>query len=156
MQKWRHHTCRICERQECRNTGKCIDCRKPSITYCCDGCAKKRKEYQRKQRNTSNGVLRRLIRQAKASIGRRKKLFCDIEKEDLDQLLKKQNHKCAVTNTIMIFESGHPLCVSLDRIDSDCGYIKQNVHLVCRWVNLGRNTFPLDEFKQILSDYKTS
>ncbi len=49
-----------------------------------------------------------------------------------------------------------PLAPSLDRIDNKLGYVKGNIQVVARWVNLGRNATPLEEFKDALRQFDPS
>ena len=48
----------------------------------------------------------------------------------------------------MTSEVGDPLCLSMDRIDASLGYTLSNVMIVCRWVNLARGVYPLEDFKK--------
>lgn len=59
--------------------------------------------------------------------------------EFLVELWSRQNGRCAVTGIPMTHRWGGnpPLTnVSIDRIDSDIGYVRENVRLVCKAVNL--------------------
>lgn len=49
-----------------------------------------------------------------------------------------------------------PLYPSLDRIDRKKGYEPGNVQCVALWVNLARNETPLDVFKAVLAEFKSS
>lgn len=64
---------------------------------------------------------------------------------DLDYLVslwEKQDGKCAITNLPLTHEYNCPSGASPDRIDSKEGYIKGNVQLVCKAVNLAKNSLP--------------
>lgn len=56
----------------------------------------------------------------------------------LIDLWSKQNGKCAVSGKQMAHKSGSLYTVSVDRIDSNVGYIEGNVQLVCQAINLGK------------------
>ena len=69
---------------------------------------------------------------------KRKNWFCDITLNDLKELWDKQNGLCAISNIPMTyaFNSGRvPTNVSVDRIDSNKSYTKNNIQLVCMAVN---------------------
>ena len=60
-----------------------------------------------------------------------------------------QNGKCALSGVTMTYQRGNgnvPTNISIDRIDSNKGYIKGNVQLVCRIVNVMKNEWKQDDF----------
>lgn len=62
----------------------------------------------------------------------------DFDKAYLKELWEKQEGKCAVTQismTFKLFTGRVPTNMSVDRIDSEKGYIKGNIQLVCMAVN---------------------
>jgi len=73
-----------------------------------------------------------------------------LTKQDLLDLLEKQNYCCALTGVEMtcVLEKGttNKTNVSIDRIDPKGPYIKENIQLVCAAVNKFRIDTPLDEF----------
>ncbi len=69
------------------------------------------------------------------------------------ELWHKQGGKCAITGMDMIHRPNELCGASVDRIDNSRGYLPDNVHLVCRWVNLARGKFTLDEFRKVLGDF---
>lgn len=65
---------------------------------------------------------------------------------DLWEMWHRQDGKCAVTGIPLSIENGttrhkNPWKVSIDRIDSDKGYNKDNVRLVTHWYNNAKNTW---------------
>jgi len=70
-------------------------------------------------------------------------------------LWHKQNGKCAITNMPMVCESDNIESVSIDRIDSNKGYVHDNIQLVCRWVNLAKSVFLDDQIRDVLSRFKS-
>lgn len=87
-----------------------------------------------------------------------KNIDFNLDLDFLKNLWKKQNGKCPYTNIPMIL-ADTPIsknrslkAASLDRIDSSQGYIKDNVEFVCRFVNLGKNTFPQNEVKDFFKE----
>ena len=56
----------------------------------------------------------------------------------LYELWKEQNGKCAVTGESMTYVRGQgsvPTNLSIDRIDNNVGYTRDNIRLVCYQVN---------------------
>ena len=81
---------------------------------------------------------------------RRDKEF-NLSKKYLWELYKKQSGKCALSNMNIDFESDSNLSknkgtASLDRIDSNIGYIEGNVQWVHYKVNIMKNEYSMDEF----------
>ena len=72
----------------------------------------------------------------------------------LRELYKTQNGRCALTGLGMTHKFHDLKSISVDRIQSNLGYISGNVQLVCRWVNLAKNTHSNEEFKQILQELR--
>ena len=56
-------------------------------------------------------------------------------------------------NPSWIFESGHPLAMSVDRLGYD--YVKEGIVICSRFANLGRNTYPDDKFRDVLHYIKS-
>lgn len=79
--------------------------------------------------------------------GRKNKFEWAIQPEDLLELWEQQEGKCALSGVYMTHhvDRGHrkDFNVSIDRIRSTEGYIKNNVQLVCQRVNTIKND--LDE-----------
>lgn len=75
--------------------------------------------------------------------------------EELWELFKKQDDKCALTGLPIHFESfrnkaiGVEQSASLDRIDSSKGYVPGNVQWVHKDVNVMKNDYPEDRFIEV-------
>lgn len=73
-------------------------------------------------------------------------------------LLKKQNGKCALTGWTMEFTrsgvkgDGNPYGCTMDRINSDLGYIKGNIQLACWWPNKVKSNTSNREFIRMCKD----
>ena len=83
--------------------------------------------------------------------------------ETLQEMLEQQNFKCAYTNMDMLCPKTYnekremtssPYLISLDRIDSELGYIEGNVHFVCVWTNKAKGSYAHETFKEILSNFR--
>lgn len=76
----------------------------------------------------------------------------DFEKEYLLELWNKQNGLCALSGLQMTFSKTgvcDPMNVSVDRIDSNKHYTKDNVQLVCYVLNVMKTNLPMKEFLKI-------
>lgn len=113
------------------------------------------KKEQRKKRLLSSNALRDvyelLDHRYLGLIGRAKKsgLVVDIDKEYLHKLWDKQQGKCAISGIEMTYIANCgriPTNVSVDRIDSNKGYIKGNVQLVCMAVNQMKSDLDMQTF----------
>ena len=83
--------------------------------------------------------------------------------ETLQEMLEQQNFKCAYTNMDMLCPKTYnekremtssPYLISLDRIDSELGYIDGNVHFVCVWTNKAKGSYAHETFTEILSNFR--
>ncbi len=82
-----------------------------------------------------------------------RKLQFDITQNDLIELFKKQNGKCIFTGWPLIFhDNGRKCTVSVDRIDSEQGYVIDNVQIVHKHVNLMKNVFDQEYFIKMCKD----
>jgi len=71
----------------------------------------------------------------------------------LDALLKEQDGRCAITQLPLQFdgeEDDKEMLCSLDRIDSDGHYEKDNLQIVCRFVNRWKNSSDDAEFRRLI------
>lgn len=64
--------------------------------------------------------------------------------DDVADVYEEQKMLCALTDDPIVFpEVGHPhkAVVSIDRIDSSKGYIRDNIQLVTRQVNMMKQSY---------------
>lgn len=135
---------------------KCGQIRPPSGV--CKNCRKQygRKYYRRNRakwtraRSTLLGALRDCLINAGRSDRRARPLAFDLVRQDLIDLWQKQRGECALTGLAMELAPGSLRRVSLDRIDSSAGYVPDNVQLVCKFANLGKNNASCAEFRAVL------
>lgn len=70
----------------------------------------------------------------------------ELDIEFLMDMLQRQDGRCALSGVEMTFSHDTPSSnASIDRIDNNCGYMKDNVRLVCSAVNLMRNRMSDEE-----------
>jgi hypothetical protein len=77
-------------------------------------------------------TLSKLKRGAKA-----RGISFDITIEDIQEKLEKQDYKCALTNWSVAFSEN----ASVDRIDSNKGYTKDNIQIVDKRINMMKRDF---------------
>lgn len=70
-------------------------------------------------------------------------------------LWQKQLGLCALSKLPMTHRFNDLCSISVDRVDSNFGYIPGNVQLVCKWVNLAKGVHSNDEFLDILNKLRT-
>ena len=72
--------------------------------------------------------------------------------DDINEMFKKQNGLCYWFNIPLVPSNHkkHPQQPSLDRLDRNKGYIKDNVVLCCYSANIGRNENEIDVWKDFL------
>lgn len=98
-----------------------------------------------------------VIRAAKGYYGARKLKEIDITPEYIWNLFLDQDKKCAYTRLPLAFpvkmtnKEQSLSTASLDRIDSDKGYVKGNVQWVHKKLNLMKNVLPHEEFVAMCS-----
>ena len=112
--------------------------------YLCKECNKqKTHEYRNTETGFWVGLWNNLIGGAKA-----RGLEIEITKEDVIELWKSQKGLCALTGLPMQLTKAKRLSrtrnlnhyrASVDRIDSERGYHKDNIRMVCAYVNIMRS-----------------
>lgn len=82
----------------------------------------------------------------------------DMQEEELYQyvlqLLRQQNGICKLTGLRMIMDKeggDSALRASPDRIDSDLGYLRGNIQIVCQFANAWKGSAPNEEFLRLLA-----
>jgi DNA-directed RNA polymerase subunit N (RpoN/RPB10) len=86
-----------------------------------------------------------------------------IELKDLKDIWEKQRGVCPYTNINMFLLDNTNkdkisllYCASVDRIDSNLGYFKNNIEFVCRFINWGKNGFPKQDVVNFISAIKNN
>lgn len=69
-----------------------------------------------------------------------------VSKDYLYQLLTAQDKKCAITGVTLRLEIDHPLCLSLDQIEPEKGYVEGNLQWVAWCVNRAKGDLSLNHF----------
>ena len=136
---------------------KCYDCK-----------YKEKSENKENKKYTVEDFLKRLLADTKnrndTKNNKRKdnkfKEF-NLTHEYIIELWNKQNGKCAYSGRNMVYNYSkkdynylnyNPEKVSIDRIDSSKGYMKDNIILCCAMANSMKMDLPYEEFKKWISD----
>ena len=111
------------------------------------------RDYQKSYLSTETGKLKKLVCRAK-QLSRKKGLEFDLDNEFVVQLWEDQGGLCKRTGLPLDCTSGtlqvrNRLGPSLDRVDSEKGYTRDNVELVCAQYNVGKAAYSLEEFAEI-------
>lgn len=139
---------------------KCIDCDElfQSRRNRCSKCYNLyQRNVQRDKSSTIEGYLKQLLSSMKSGKTRR---TCDISIEELLEMYYNQDGKCALTGIEMTLGDkrngqNNPYALSIDRIDNNLHYTKENVWLVLRAVNQFKNCYELgDVFKMVRAMYE--
>ena len=74
----------------------------------------------------------------------------EIDEQFILELFAKQNHRCYWFNVPLIPSEieKYPFKPSLDRLNRNLGYIKDNVVLTCYTANIGRNSTSKEIFEE--------
>lgn len=73
-----------------------------------------------------------------------------IDRNFLLALYDQQHGCCALSRLPMTHRLNDLYAISVDRIDSEKGYVPDNIQLVCKWVNLGKGSKNNSDFRRLL------
>ena len=76
----------------------------------------------------------------------RKGIEFNITNEIIEDIFKKQDGKCYFTNIELTFSTHDWNSLSIDRLDNNLGYIKDNIVLVTRFINSSKNAMTVLDF----------
>jgi len=107
---------------------------------CCRFC---RNENALRSARKPEYKLKNLLKHAKVHAKNRNREF-NISLQDLEQLERAQQNRCAISG--VLFEDSGNKSISLDRINSNKGYSKDNIQFVTKIVNVMKSNFELKEF----------
>lgn len=93
-----------------------------------------------KYKNYPRRVLTSIYNGAKRR-AKKKGFGFNLTKDYIQEIYLNQQGKCAITGIKMTFIANDKYKISLDRIDSKKGYLKNNVQLLCWWVNRCKSNY---------------
>lgn len=136
---------------------KTVDCYRKNITYK-DGYQNKCKncEYEICTDSRKAYIFNNWAKLLFLGAKRHSKYDFDIDEKFVSELYEKQNGKCFWFNVDLkpSNEAKYPWQPSLDRLDREKGYTRDNVVLACYSANIGRNTSDEATFSLFVEDLK--
>ncbi len=130
-------------------------------SYCKSCNAERAREWRTKNKNyrgsgkltkipEADRPLMSLVRHrlscAKQRIKKYNQIETNLDEDYLFNLIKSQNETCLLTGVPFVYEKNHPLCPSLDKIESDKGYVKGNVQWLSWAVNRAKGDLDTHDF----------
>lgn len=114
---------------------------------CCKVC---RSGERLKRQRSLSGFLKRKVSQLK-SARTKQGVYFELTADDCIDIYQKQFGMCALSGQALEYGTPHvdkwtSLNISIDRINEDEGYTKDNIQLVCASINFMRGRLPLDVF----------
>ena len=118
----------------------------------CKGCCNEGNARSRAKANsTIEGRARIFLQNARKSAQKRQQPFALVI-DDIVECWRNQQGVCAYSGRDMTLEAGWPNTVSIERIDSNEGYIPANTILVCQAINRMKSDFDFAEFYELCKD----
>lgn len=137
-----------------RNT--CKLCRRKNTISECESKKEKRKKSSYKY--CKERPFGALLSRCKSNHNKKGMINFDITEEYLNKLYDNQLGKCYWSGIDMCKDSiglGKLNTVSVDRLDCKLGYVKENIVLCCKFINLGRGNVEQDEFSKFIKNFIT-
>lgn len=124
----------------------------------CKECVNKerRDRYHEKDKfnyHTANGKMTPALANAKYR-AKKKGIDFDITRDYIIEVWNSQDGRCAITKEKFQLDCTDRYSTNsahLDRIDSSKGYIKGNIQWIIGWVNIMKNNYTMEEFKDKIS-----
>lgn len=129
-------------------------CKKCKLIECSEKYRNRtdKKEYIKKQAEWVNKNIIRFRLLAAKNRAERDGLEFSLSKEIIEEKLKLQGNKCFISKMPISFETRNPHSLSIDRIDSNLGYTKENTIIVTKFINICKNDYCLDIFYNLLKE----
>ena len=120
-------------------------------SWCKDCCTKGNKRSRAKLNSTIEGRATVFLRNAKNAAEKRQQDFL-LTIQDIVDCWNSQSSICAYSGRIMTLEAGNLHTVSIERIDSNKGYVLENTILVCQAINRMKSNFEFNDFYELCRD----
>jgi hypothetical protein len=112
----------------------------------CKACCKKGNAKSRQKQNSKIETRAKVfLCNAQKSAKKRNQEF-SLEINDIVEFWNKQDKICPYSGLEMTLEAGKLNTVSIERIDSNIGYTKENTILVCQAINRMKSDFSYEDF----------
>lgn len=132
--------------------GRCESChRKKSLELYYKNKDKNREVVNKKSlKNYYANIIHYRIVSAKTRASK-KELDFNITEQTINDLIIKQNNKCAYSGIEFVNDGSNIRSLSIDKIDPTKGYTEDNIQLVCSIVNMMKSNLQEDEFLEIIN-----
>jgi len=120
-------------------------------SWCKICCTEGNKRSREKLNATIEGRSKEFLRNAKNAAVKRKQDFT-VTPRDIVKCWEDQFGICAYSGREMTLKAGSLNTVSIERIDSDIGYVPQNIVLVCQAINRMKSDFSFEDFYDLCKD----
>jgi hypothetical protein len=114
-------------------------------SWCKECCKKGNQKSRIKVNSTIEGRAKIFLQNAKKSAKKRNQEF-SLEIPDVVGFWHDQQMICAYSGLEMTLDAGKLNTVSIERIDSNIGYTKDNTILVCQAINRMKSDFSYQDF----------
>ena len=117
----------------------------------CKNCSRKQTQKLR-NRHTQEQITHLMVEsckknsQKRCNRGRTECGDFDIDTQFIIDLSEKQNNMCVYSGRVLDWKTNSKNKASIDRINSEKGYTKDNVQIVCQLVNQAKSNMTHDEF----------
>ena len=120
-------------------------------SWCKDCCTQGNKRSRAKLNSTIEGRASVFLQNAKKSASKRQQEFA-LTISDIVDCWNSQSGICAYSGRIMTLKAGNLHTVSIERIDSNKGYVPENTILVCQAINRMKSNFEFNDFYDLCRD----
>lgn len=117
-------------------------------SWCKDCCHLGNKKSIRKKYSSFEGRIPTFLNSCRVSAQKRGQ-ECTITYDDLLELWNNQSGKCFYTAIKMTTQPASHYSVSVERIDSSIGYVKENVVLICHVINRMKSDLDIETFQKM-------
>lgn len=104
--------------------------------------------------------LKEINKRVRVNIKNNRPMEMNLTLQDLKDQWDLQNGKCSYTGIemslprVIRYREFSTMGASVDRINSDVGYVKGNIEFVCLFVNYGKNKFTKEQTIEFLNKIK--
>jgi len=153
---------KICSRKDCEYKGEKQNIenffKRSDNNKLRSQCKRCQNKYVVKHKSTLNGYIKGLIYSAKRRCSKNKREI-NISYEDVLKIWENQEGFCAISGIKMSHIIGNdketqktPFNASLDRRDNKKGYTKDNIHLICNWLQSAKSDYEINDIKKWIVD----
>ena len=137
--------CVKCNKEKCNNDFYTPECKKKKNI--CRDCYKRIARLYRDGKGFIFGMLKHCKESSKKrGIKRKSCAEYDLSFNQIQEMKITQQNKCEISGIELQWKTKSPFMASIDRIDPNRGYTRDNVRLVCWIVNCGMNNFSFQDF----------